>query len=119
MIALTLASSTANLVSTEEFGLLSAHRNPVTGRKCFIVNISRGRIIDQPALVPALNGDMLSGAALDVTVPEPLPKDDPLWGANNVTITPHISALGVEYETRAYNVLMEKIFNLVDRRRGY
>lgn len=128
VIALPLTSSTANLVSTDELGLLSAHPNPVTGHKCFIVNISRGSIIDQPALVSALNGDLLSGAALDVTVPEPLPKDDPLWDAKNVTITPHISALGMEYQTRAYNLLMtnlarkekgEKMFNLVDREKGY
>lgn len=128
VIALPLTSSTANLVSTEELGLLSAHPNPVTGHKCFIVNTSRGSIIDQPALVSALNGDLLSGAALDVTVPEPLPKDDPLWDAKNVTITPHISALGMEYQTRAYNLLMtnlarkekgEKMFNLVDREKGY
>lgn len=128
MIALPLTPSTTNLVSTEEFELLSAHTNPITGHKCFIVNISRGRIIDQPALITALNGDLLGGAALDVAVPEPLPKDDPLWDAKNITITPHISALGMEYDTRAYNLLMtnlarkekgEKMFNLVDRAKGY
>lgn len=128
VIALPLTPSTANLVSTEEFELLSTHTNPATGHKSFIVNISRGRIIDQPALISALNGDLLSGAALDVAVPEPLPKDDPLWDAKNVTITPHISALGTEYYTRAYNLLItnlarrekgEKLFNLVDRAKGY
>lgn len=128
MIALPLTPSTANLVSTEEFNLLAAHTNPESGHKCFIVNISRGRVIDQPALISALNGDLLGGAALDVTVPEPLPKDDPLWDAKNVTITPHISALEMEYDSRAFNLLLtnlerkekgEKMFNLVDRAKGY
>lgn len=128
VIALPLTPSTANLVSTEEIKLLAAHTNPESGRKCFIVNVSRGSIIDQPALISALNGDLLGGAALDVTVPEPLPKDDPLWDAKNLTITPHISALEMEYDTRAYNLLMtnlarkekgEKLFNLVDRAKGY
>lgn len=76
----------------------------------------------------ALNEGLLRGAALDVAVPEPLPQEDPLWDAKNVIITPHISALGVEYQTRAFDVLMtnlarrqkgQKMFNLVDRKKGY
>lgn len=128
MIALPLTPSTANLVSTEEIKLLAAHTNADNGQKCFIVNISRGRVLDQPALISALNTGLLGGAALDVTVPEPLPIDDPLWDAKNVTISPHISALEMEYDSRAYDLLMtnlarkekgEKMFNLVDRAKGY
>lgn len=128
MIVLPLTPSTINLFSTEEFKILSEHPNPTTGQKCLLINIARGRIIEQPALVSALNEGLLSGAALDVAVPEPLPMEDPIWAAKNVLITPHISSHGIEYQRRAYDVLVtnlarrengEKMFNLVDRRKGY
>lgn len=60
--------------------------------------------------------------------PEPLPKDDPLWDAKNVIITPHISGLSTRYGERAFDVLLtnltrrergERMFNLVDRKKGY
>lgn len=75
-----------------------------------------------------MNNDTLSGAALDVTDPEPLPADDPLWGAKNVIITPHVSGLGVEYAARAFDLFItnwerkergERMFNVVDRKKGY
>ena len=55
-----------------------------------ISNVARGPIIDQPALVAALHDGRVASATLDVTDPEPLPADDPLWDAPNVIITPHI-----------------------------
>jgi phosphoglycerate dehydrogenase-like enzyme len=84
--------------------------------------------LDQAALKQALDDDVLSGAALDVTDPEPLPKDDPLWDAKNVIITPHVSSLGTEYLDRAFDVFLlnwarhergEKMVNVVERKRGY
>jgi phosphoglycerate dehydrogenase-like enzyme len=56
-----------------------------------ILNIARGDVIDQPALAAALNAGTIASAALDVTTPEPLPADDPLWAVPNVFITPHSS----------------------------
>lgn len=53
------------------------------------INVARGEIVDQDALINALNHDVIRGAALDVTTPEPLPKDHPLWRAKNIFITPH------------------------------
>ena len=58
---------------------------------CFIVNVGRGVLIDQEALIKALNKDWIGGAGLDVTTPEPLPSNNPLWGMHNVIITPHAS----------------------------
>jgi len=119
VISLPLTPATTHLFSTAEFEIL---------RGAFIVNISRGKIIDQPALVAALNQGILRGAALDVADPEPLPADDPLWTAKNAIITPHISGLGREYADRAYDVFItnwarkergKKMVNLVDRKKGY
>jgi len=56
-----------------------------------LVNVGRGELLDQSALTSALVGGRLGGAGLDVTTPEPLPDDDPLWTAPNVIITPHTS----------------------------
>jgi phosphoglycerate dehydrogenase-like enzyme len=55
----------------------------------YFVNIARGGIVDQSALVEALRSGQIAGAGLDVTDPEPLPHDDPLWDAPNVIISPH------------------------------
>jgi len=56
-----------------------------------IVNIARGALIDQPALIAALESGHVAGAFLDVTTPEPLPADDPLWKAPNTLVTMHLS----------------------------
>ncbi|HEX2240796.1 MAG TPA: D-isomer specific 2-hydroxyacid dehydrogenase family protein [Actinomycetota bacterium] len=57
----------------------------------WLVNVARGGLIDTDALVGALRARTIGGAALDVTDPEPLPSDHPLWGLDNVIITPHIA----------------------------
>ena len=56
-----------------------------------LINVGRGSVLDQDALAELLNEGHLAGAALDVTVPEPLPADHPLWSAKNLILTPHIS----------------------------
>ena len=60
-------------------------------RGAIFANAGRGDLVDQAALAAALESGQLGGACLDVTSPEPLPADDPLWNAPNCTITPHIS----------------------------
>jgi glyoxylate reductase len=57
-----------------------------------LINTARGEVVDQVALEQALREGQIAGAALDVTTPEPLPPDDPLWGAPNLLVTPHIGS---------------------------
>ncbi|KAI9732432.1 MAG: hypothetical protein M1834_001640 [Cirrosporium novae-zelandiae] len=134
LIAVPLTDQTRHFLGDEEFRILaksSSGKQTKTGG-CFLTNISRGLILDQEALIDALNRgpekEGLRGAALDVTEPEPLPSDHPLWDTKNVIVTPHISALGVEYFERSIMVLEEnmslrekgeKMINVVNRRRGY
>lgn len=121
VVSVPLTPATRHMLSREEFAILGK-------RKAFVTNIARGPIIDQPAIVEALNEGTLRGAALDVTDPEPLPKDNPLWDAPNVTITPHVSGAGSAYTERAFGVLEvnlerkekgEPYINVVDRKKGY
>ena len=89
---------------------------------------SRGTIVVQEAMELALQDGTLRGAALDVTDPEPLPKESKLWDMENVVITPHISGVEVAYLERAFQVLGinlvrwetgKRLLNLVDRKKGY
>lgn len=73
-----------------------------------IVNAARGAIVDTPALVSELEGGRIR-AVLDVTDPEPLPEDHPLWTAPNVTITPHVAAETPDYESRAYDFVWKQL----------
>ncbi|KAM0330923.1 hypothetical protein ACHAQA_003880 [Verticillium albo-atrum] len=119
--ALPLTAQTKHLFSTEEFDILAQ-------RKAFVSNISRGGILDQDALIAALEADKLRGAALDVTDPEPLPEDHPLWKAPNIIISPHMSSLVSNYVERVFGVLQlnverllsgGELVNVVDREKGY
>jgi len=94
----------------------------------FFVNVGRGRSVVQPELIAALKSGRLGGAGLDVTDPEPLPADSPLWQMTNVIITPHVSAesdlgdearfaIGIE-NLRRY-VAGERMLSIVDVAQGY
>ena len=124
VVSVPLTDKTHHLLSRGEFEALSQKGK----RPVFVTNIARGQIIDQPKLVEALNDGTLAGAALDVTDPEPLPKDSELWDMKNVIVTPHISGVGESYLGRAIQVLEtnlerrkkgEKLINEVNRERGY
>ena len=82
----------------ESRGLLSRERMAMLSDRTFIINVGRGIVIDQDALLEALREGRIAGAALDVVYPEPLPEDHPLWDAPNCIITPHISGdMGLQY----------------------
>ena len=73
-------------------------------RGAMLINVARGIIVDQPALVKALRSGHLAAAALDVSTPEPLPSDNPLWDMPNVIISPH-SASTVDSENKKLTAL--------------
>ena len=75
----------------ETTGILSRQRLANMKKGAMIINIGRGSAIDQDALIEMLQSGHIGGAALDVTTPEPLPPDSPLWSLPNVLITPHTS----------------------------
>ncbi|MGE0629344.1 MAG: D-2-hydroxyacid dehydrogenase [Hyphomicrobiaceae bacterium] len=84
-------SETENMIGTAEIAALKPGS--------FVVNIARGTLIDEPALIAALSSGHVAGAGLDVQATEPLPADHPLWTAPNVVITPHLAgALTSDYE---------------------
>lgn len=94
----------------------------------YLINIARGGSVVTSDLVDALNGKKIAGAGLDVTDPEPLPSDHPLWKAPNVIITPHVSSdsdlgsdaqLQVVRENLRRYVAGDKMLSVVDVARGY
>lgn len=120
VIALPLTASTRGLFDAPAFAAMRPGS--------FLVNIARGEICDEPALVAALRDGPLTGAALDVFAREPLPSDDPLWSLPNVILTPHISGLTPHYDERATELVAanlrrylagEPLYNVVDKRTGY
>ena len=74
----------------------------------YFINVSRGTLVDTPALVRALKEGWIAGAGLDVTDPEPLPPDHPLWTAGNVIITSHTSGRSDESIERASGPVLRK-----------
>lgn len=94
----------------------------------FLVNVGRGGVVDQAALIRALKKGWIAGAGLDVFEKEPLPADSPLWSMDNVIISPHVSGFTPHYDDRAIDLFCanlgrylagEQLINLVDRRTGY
>jgi len=71
---------------------------PCQTKRSTFINLGRGDVIDDTSLIHALNSGWLRHAILDVTSEEPLPRDNPLWSHNDVTITPHVSAVSFDYQ---------------------
>ena len=120
VIAAPETRETKHLIGARELSLLK--------RGARLINIARGSVLDEAALLAALQDGRLSGAALDVTGQEPLPPDSPLWKARNLFLTPHVSSVSErlwERETELLLKLLEEWFsgkelsNRVDFSRGY
>jgi phosphoglycerate dehydrogenase-like enzyme len=94
----------------------------------YLVNVARGAIVDEAALVQALRQGWIAGAGLDVFEQEPLPATSPLWNLENVLISPHVAGFTPRYDERATALFAENLkrylageplLNLVDKARGY
>jgi phosphoglycerate dehydrogenase-like enzyme len=94
----------------------------------YFINVSRGKLVDTPALIRALKEGWIAGAGLDVAYQEPLPPHDPLWTAGNLIITSHSSAVSEGSTQRKYDLFCENVrryvsglplLNVVDKKRGY
>jgi phosphoglycerate dehydrogenase-like enzyme len=75
----------------------------------FFINIGRGELVDEQALIDALNSGKIAGAALDAFCQEPLPKGHPLWKAKNLIITPHVGGMSDIYVDQALSVFEENL----------
>lgn len=115
-------------LTAETRHLIGPHELAVMKPEACILNIGRGAIIDQDALIDALRTGRLAGAGLDVTTPEPLPADSPLWELPNVILSPHYSGSTPYYEERAFALFLENLrrylageplLNVVDKRLAY
>jgi phosphoglycerate dehydrogenase-like enzyme len=97
VLACPLTDETRGLIGAAEFATL-----PSTA---VLVNVARGPVVDTDALVDALRRTQIRGAQLDVTDPEPLPEDHPLWGLENVFVTPHSAGYSPKYYDRRADIL--------------
>jgi len=122
VMALPLTTRTRHFLGPHEFA--AARPN------AYLINVARGGVIEPDALVRALNGRRLSGCCLDVTTPEPLNPDNPLWDMENVTLTFHTSAArppesfyDLACELFAENLRRflsgDELLNVIDPARGY
>jgi phosphoglycerate dehydrogenase-like enzyme len=103
------------LPSTKETrGLLGVKELAAFKPGAYLVDISRGEIVDHNALIPLLREHKIAGAALDVFPVEPLPADSPLWKLPNVIITPHIAGFSPQYDERAAELFAQNLHRYLE-----
>ena len=115
-----LTPKSQHMVGDKQFQLMK--------KGAFFIAVSRGKLYDKQALVKALDSKKLAGAGVDVTDPEPLPKEDSLWNFPNLIITPHIASAAEGSNTRRIGVIADNIgrfsrgeplTHVVDKAKGY
>lgn len=113
-------ADTRQMMGAGEFALMKP--------SAYLLNVARGALVDESALIAALSSHLIAGAALDVAKEEPLAQESPLWKLDNVFITPHVSAVTDKLWQRQEDLLLEnlerwfdgrELLNRVDLRRGY
>jgi len=114
--------------TAETRGLIDGHALGSMKNGALLINVGRGKIVDERALVEALSRGRIRGAGLDVFATEPLPEGHPLWSLSNVLLTPHVSAVTGGFWTRETRLILdnleryfahESLSNLVDKSAGY
>jgi phosphoglycerate dehydrogenase-like enzyme len=115
----------------ETRGMIDAARLALMKQGAVLINVARGRLVDEGALVEALTAGRMRGAGLDVFSREPLPAEHPLWSTPGVLITPHVSAVTGGFWTRETDLILANLGryladapideweNVVDKRAGY
>ncbi len=101
VVTVPLTPETRGLIGTEEFQVMKPGS--------FLIHIARGGIVDEIALMNALNEKKIGGAALDVFVQEPLLPESPLWKTPNLVLTPHVSGFSSHYKERAGEMFAENL----------
>lgn len=96
-------------VTPKTHHLMNAERLACLKPDAYLINVGRGVLVDEEALVKALRARSFGGAALDVTTEEPLPPESPLWAMDNVLITPHIASLTEQMWERHYTAFTENL----------
>jgi phosphoglycerate dehydrogenase-like enzyme len=109
-------------------GMFGASELAAMKPSAFLITVGRGGVVDQGALVTALQEKRIAGAALDVFAEEPLPTSSPLWKMSNVLVSPHVGGMSVHYNQRAIALFIENLkryltgaplLNRYDIARGY
>jgi phosphoglycerate dehydrogenase-like enzyme len=112
----------------ETDGLIGAAELSTMKPSAALINVSRGRVVDEQALIEALRERRIRGAGLDVFREEPLPPTSPLWDLDNVCLTPHVAGVSPRFWERETELILENLrryltgeplLNLVDKRAGY
>lgn len=119
---------TACPLTKETYHLIGAAELAMMKPTAYLINVTRGGIIDEPALVEALKAGEIAGAGLDVTEKEPLVADSPLWNAPNLILTPHRAGASQHRPRKIFEFFLqnmqryingERPVNVIDKRRGY
>jgi phosphoglycerate dehydrogenase-like enzyme len=114
--------------TAETDGLIGAAELAAMKSSAVLINVARGRIVDEEALIEALRAGSIRGAGLDVYREEPLPEDSPLWELDNVCLTPHLAGVSPRFWERETELILENtrrylagapLLNVVDKRAGY
>ena len=108
VVSLPLTEQTAGLIDRATIDRLPA--------SCIFVNVGRGGVVDEPALIDALRERRIAGAVLDVFATEPLPEDSPLWTLPNVLVTPHAAALSARENERIVQLFVDNLRRYLDGR---
>jgi len=101
-------------VTDESRGMIGPEQLARMKPSAFLINTARGALVNEPALIDALNNETLAGAALDAFCEEPLPADSPLRTARNTLLTPHVASLTVDNGRRISAAATESVLSLAN-----